>query len=54
MLTVENLSVHYPTPKGVVEAVRSVSFTVGKEKVGIVGESGSGKSTVGKAVEVRW
>ena len=50
MLDVQNLSVRFPTPKGVVEAVRGVSFTVGKEKVGIVGESGSGKSTVGRAI----
>ena len=30
--------------------VRGVSFTVGREKLGIVGESGSGKSTTGRAV----
>jgi len=34
----------------VVEAVRGVSFTVGREKVGIVGESGSGKSMTGRAI----
>jgi peptide/nickel transport system ATP-binding protein len=35
---------------GVVKAVRGVSFTLGREKLGIVGESGSGKSTVGRAI----
>jgi peptide/nickel transport system ATP-binding protein len=49
-LTVQNLWVRYPTPARVVEAVRGVSFTLGREKLGIVGESGSGKSTVGRAI----
>ena len=49
-LEVENLWVRYPTPGRVVEAVRGVSFTLGREKLGIVGESGSGKSTVGRAI----
>jgi ABC-type dipeptide/oligopeptide/nickel transport system permease subunit len=31
-------------PAGDVEAVRGVSFTLGRERLGIVGESGSGKS----------
>ncbi len=30
--------------------VRGVSFTVGREKLGIVGESGSGKSVTGRAI----
>lgn len=48
ILTVENLSIHYRgTPK---PAVRNVSFTLGRERLGIVGESGSGKSTVGRAL----
>ena len=34
----------FPTPHGVLEAVRGISFTAGREKLGIVGESGSGKS----------
>jgi peptide/nickel transport system ATP-binding protein len=33
-----------------VEAVRGVSFTVGRERVGIVGESGSGKTMTGRAI----
>lgn len=50
LLEVENLSVTYRTPKGPVEAVRSVSFDLGREKLGIVGESGSGKSQTGRAI----
>lgn len=50
LLAVENLSVSFPSPKGDVQAVRNVSFSLGKEKVGIVGESGSGKSVTGRAV----
>jgi peptide/nickel transport system ATP-binding protein len=50
ILAVENMSVEFPTLSGVVSAVRNVSFTVGREKVGIIGESGSGKSTAGRAI----
>jgi peptide/nickel transport system ATP-binding protein len=49
-LIVQNLWVRYPTPARVIEAVRGVSFSLGREKLGIVGESGSGKSTVGRAI----
>jgi peptide/nickel transport system ATP-binding protein len=49
-LVVENLWVRYPMPARVIEAVRGVSFVLGREKLGIVGESGSGKSTVGRAI----
>jgi peptide/nickel transport system ATP-binding protein len=49
-LIVDNLRVRYPTPGRVVEAVRGVSFTLGREKLGIVGETGSGKSTIGRAI----
>jgi peptide/nickel transport system ATP-binding protein len=49
-LIVSNLRVRYPTPARVIEAVRGVSFTLAREKLGIVGESGSGKSTVGRAI----
>jgi peptide/nickel transport system ATP-binding protein len=49
-LVVKDLRVSFHTPRRVVEAVRGVSFTVGREKVGIVGESGSGKSMTGRAI----
>ena len=50
LLTVENLKVRYPTRTSVIEAVRGVSFTLGRERLGIVGESGSGKSQTGRAI----
>lgn len=50
LLEVEDLHVTYATPKGLVEAVRGVSFALGREKLGIVGESGSGKSQTGRAI----
>jgi peptide/nickel transport system ATP-binding protein len=49
-LEVQDLSVRFATRAGLVDAVRNVSFTLGREKLGIVGESGSGKSTVGRAL----
>jgi peptide/nickel transport system ATP-binding protein len=50
LLTVADLRVEYPTRAGTVEAVRGVSFTLGRERLGIVGESGSGKSQTGRAI----
>ncbi|WP_349041129.1 ABC transporter ATP-binding protein [Agrobacterium sp. SORGH_AS 787] len=50
LLTVDNLRVSFPTRTGLVEAVRGVSFALGKERLGIVGESGSGKSQTGRAI----
>jgi peptide/nickel transport system ATP-binding protein len=49
-LVVDDLHIRFQTPQRVVEAVRGISFTVGREKVGIVGESGSGKSMTGRAI----
>ncbi|MGX0876537.1 peptide/nickel transport system ATP-binding protein [Roseovarius sp. MBR-154] len=50
LLDVENLWVKFRTRSGVFDAVRGISFTLGKERLGIVGESGSGKSMTGRAV----
>lgn len=50
LLEVENLWVRFPTRSGVFDAVRGVSFALGKERLGIVGESGSGKSMTGRAI----
>jgi len=51
LLSVEELTAHYPTAGGVLRAVDGVSFSVEiGETVGLVGESGCGKSTLGKAL----
>jgi peptide/nickel transport system ATP-binding protein len=51
LLEVEDLRVSFPTRDGgFFEAVRGVSFTLGRERLGIVGESGSGKSQTGRAI----
>ncbi len=50
LLDVKNLWVRFPTRKGVFDAVRGVSFKLGRERLGIVGESGSGKSMTGRAI----
>ncbi len=50
LLEVDNLRVGFVNGRRVTEAVRGVSFTLGREKLAIVGESGSGKSTVGRAL----
>lgn len=50
LLDVKNLRVTFDTETGPVEAVRGVSFNLGRERLGIVGESGSGKTMTGRAV----
>ncbi|WP_102223687.1 ABC transporter ATP-binding protein [Acidimangrovimonas sediminis] len=50
LLDVQNLRVTFPTNQGLFEAVRGVSFKLGRERLGIVGESGSGKSMTGRAI----
>ncbi len=51
VLVVEDLRVSFPSRDGGrTEAVRGVSFTLGRERLGIVGESGSGKSQTGRAI----
>ncbi|WP_244546389.1 ABC transporter ATP-binding protein [Bosea sp. OK403] len=50
LLELDNLRVNFHTPTGIVRAVRGLSFTLGRERLGIVGESGSGKSMTGRAI----
>ncbi len=50
LLDVQNLWVRFPTRTGTFDAVRGISFELGKERLGIVGESGSGKSMTGRAI----
>ena len=48
LMDVKNLCVTYGRGASAMQAVRNVSFTLGRERLGIVGESGSGKSTIGR------
>ncbi|MHA1545180.1 MAG: ABC transporter ATP-binding protein, partial [Alphaproteobacteria bacterium] len=50
LLRVEDLWVRFHTRTRIVEAVRGISFSVGRERVGIVGESGSGKTMTGRSI----
>jgi peptide/nickel transport system ATP-binding protein len=51
MLSVENLTVQFPTRRGTLTAVDSISFSIAPgEVLGVVGESGAGKSITGMAV----
>ncbi|MCA1952732.1 MAG: ABC transporter ATP-binding protein [Hyphomicrobiales bacterium] len=50
LIEIANLRVRFHTPTRIVEAVRGLSFTLGREKLAIVGESGSGKSMTGRAI----
>jgi peptide/nickel transport system ATP-binding protein len=50
LVAIEDLHVTFRLRNRVVNAVRGVSLTMGKEKIGIVGESGSGKSVTGRAL----
>jgi peptide/nickel transport system ATP-binding protein len=50
LLEVKDLRVTFPTTRGPVEVVKGVSFTLGRERLGIVGESGSGKSMTGRSI----
>ena len=50
LVAIEDLHVTFKLRNRTVNAVRGVSLTMGKEKIGIVGESGSGKSVTGRAL----
>ncbi|MDQ1081514.1 ABC transporter ATP-binding protein [Pseudoroseomonas cervicalis] len=50
LVEIRDLRVDFPTPSGFNPAVRGISFSMGREKLGIVGESGSGKSVTGRAL----
>jgi len=51
LLQVDDLRVAYPAREGgLLEVVRGVGFSLGRERLGIVGESGSGKSQTGRAI----
>ncbi|UUX51490.1 ABC transporter ATP-binding protein [Nisaea acidiphila] len=51
LLDIKNMTVEFPTRRGVFTAVREVSLSVEPgEILGVVGESGAGKSTIGNAV----
>ncbi len=45
LVEIKNLSIRFPEGNSTFEAVKGISFSIGKgEIVGVVGESGSGKS----------
>ncbi|MDM9624127.1 ABC transporter ATP-binding protein [Rhizobium sp. S96] len=50
LLSIEELSISFPSDRGPVRVVDGVSFSVGREIVAMVGESGSGKSMTGRAI----
>jgi len=51
LLEVEDLTIQYETPNGMLTAVSEASFSIQEsEYFGIVGESGCGKSTIAKAI----
>jgi len=50
LLEIRDLRVAFSGVQGVVEAVRGVSLSMGRERVAVVGESGSGKSVTFRAL----
>lgn len=51
LVEIQNLRIGFSGENGAVtEAVRGISLSLGREKLGIVGESGSGKSLTGRAL----
>jgi len=50
LVDIRNLRISFPSPGGLVDAVKGISLMVGQEKLGIVGESGSGKSLTARSI----
>ncbi|MCD7997677.1 MAG: ABC transporter ATP-binding protein [Clostridiales bacterium] len=51
LLEVKNLTVHYETDDGVVEAVNNITFDIAPgEILGVVGETGAGKTTIARSI----
>jgi peptide/nickel transport system ATP-binding protein len=50
LLSIRNLNISFPSPRGEIQALHHVSFSMGRQKLGIVGESGSGKSITGRSI----
>lgn len=51
LLSVRNLTVEFPTRRGILTAVQDISFDIMPgEVLGVVGESGAGKSMTGSAI----
>ena len=51
LLDVEDLTVEFPTRRGILRAIDEISFSIEKgEILGVVGESGAGKSLTGAAI----
>jgi peptide/nickel transport system ATP-binding protein len=50
LVDIQNLKIGFRSRTGFHQAVKGVSMTLGKEKLGIVGESGSGKSLTARAL----
>lgn len=50
LLSVQDLSVSFPSEAGMARVVDGIGFSVDREIVALVGESGSGKSMTGRAI----
>jgi peptide/nickel transport system ATP-binding protein len=51
LVEIEDLRIAFPREGGDrIEVVKGVSYSLGREKLGIVGESGSGKSLSARAL----
>lgn len=50
LLAIEDLRIAFPSPTGMIDVVRGVSLSLGRERLAIVGESGSGKSVTMRAL----